>query len=658
MKDTDVSSITQEMARERAKEHDSILAHSTPDGIFSEKYAWVAVGACGLASIAFGPEQSFKAIGESRHLLLFLGVLTAFSILLVSLTYFRVTELFPKGGGGYAMATTLLGPRVGLIAGAALLVDYVLMVSLAITASTHLMFSFLPPSFYGYRIWASMALMLGLMLFHVQGRVLKLVVFKYLFVAFLLSHLLFVLIGMSDHIQDVAGIVHRSVDGSHAQLELLGVFPVMAIFARGFFLGGGTFTGIEAASDTIQQTRFRQTQSHRRKLLVYVACALAFGAFMFTMLYLLWDVSAEPTMALNGVLFERVFSTLGWEWPFVILGLVVMLGLETALLLLAAHVGFVVGPRVLSTMAIDSWLPHQFRYLSDRFVTKNGIVLMGVMAILAIYLTDAKTDLLVVLFSINVFIVFSLALLGLSVYWWRHRGETRWLSGFLLAVLGFVVSSSILLGTVITQFFNGGWVTMLVTTLVIWVCLLIRAHYRETKERIAKVDEVFSMVQYGSEYSPSELIEDGNTAVFIVGNSRGGGLHALFWVQRMFPDHYQNFIFANARTVDSKAYGGKEALEAMRVDASVSLNYFVNFCRSQGMRAKSYLSFGTDAVEELTRLADEISKEHPNAIFFTSKLVFENENVFTRLLHNQAALELQRRLHIAGQQMVILPMRL
>jgi len=188
--------------------------------------------------------------------------------------------------------------------------------------------------------------------------------------------------------------------------------------------------------------------------------------------------------------------------------------------------------------------------------------------------------------------------------------------------------------------------------------LWVRNHYRDTKDKIAKIDEVFAMAQYGSAHSPPELIPDGNTAVFIVGNSRGGGLHALLWVQRMFPNHFQNFVFMNARTVDSKAYGGREALEAMRVDASVSLNYFVNFCRSHGLRAKSYLSFGTDAVEELTNLAKVVADNHPNAIVVTSKLVFENENILTRFLHNQAALELQRRLHNAGQQMVILPMRL
>ena len=147
------------------------------------------------------------------------------------------------------------------------------------------------------------------------------------------------------------------------------------------------------------------------------------------------------------------------------------------------------------------------------------------------------------------------------------------------------------------------------------------------------------------------------TAVFIVGNSRGGGLHALLWVQRMFPGHFKNFLFINARTVDSHAYGGEGALEQMRRDAETTLEYFVDFCHSHGMASSSYLGFGTDAVDEVTRMCEEISNEFPNAIFFTSKLIFSADNWFTRALHNQASLAIQRRLHLEGLQMVILPMK-
>jgi hypothetical protein len=95
----------------------------------------------------------------------------------------------------------------------------------------------------------------------------------------------------------------------------------------------------------------------------------------------------------------------------------------------------------------------------------------------------------------------------------------------------------------------------------------------------------------------------------------------------------------------------------MREDAVQTLEYFVDFCQSHGMAASSYIGFGTDAVDEVTSMCEEISRSFPNSIFFTSKLIFATDNWFTRLLHNQAALAVQRRLHLEGLQMVILPMK-
>jgi hypothetical protein len=99
-------------------------------------------------------------------------------------------------------------------------------------------------------------------------------------------------------------------------------------------------------------------------------------------------------------------------------------------------------------------------------------------------------------------------------------------------------------------------------------------------------------------------------------------------------------------------------MEAIDVEANAALSYFVNYCNSKGWAAKSFLSFGTDPIDEATKLAERVHEEFPNVIFFTSKLIFENDNLFVRLLHNQAPLVLQRRFHLLGMQMVILPMKL
>jgi hypothetical protein len=144
----------------------------------------------------------------------------------------------------------------------------------------------------------------------------------------------------------------------------------------------------------------------------------------------------------------------------------------------------------------------------------------------------------------------------------------------------------------------------------------------------------------------------------MVGSSRGGGIHTLLWVQRLFPNHFRNFIFISAKAVDSQSYGGAEQIGKLRSALDRALAFYVNYCNTNGLAATARFSLGTDRVDELVKLAEEIQKEFPNSVFFTSKLVFRNENWVTRLLHNQTALALQRRLHLSGMQMVILPMQL
>jgi hypothetical protein len=309
-------------------------------------------------------------------------------------------------------------------------------------------------------------------------------------------------------------------------------------------------------------------------------------------------------------------------------------------------------------MAADSWVPHKFRYLSTRLVTQNGILVMGVAALAILFWTGGSVTLLVVLYSVSVFLTFAISLFGLCLYWWQHRRDQKaWLGRFLLSLLGFVICAGILLVLLVEKFGAGGWAAAVIIGAIAGLCIYVRNHYRDTKSAIHSVDQVFANQPFGSHVGSIEPDPANQTAVFIVGSSRGGGLHALLWVQRMFPGHFKNFIFVNARTVDAHAYGGEGAVEQMRAEANATLKFFVDFCHSHRMASTAYLGFGTDVVDEVTKLCETISREYPNSIFFTSKLVFEQDNWFTRLLHNQAALAIQRRLHFESLQMVILPMK-
>jgi hypothetical protein len=422
--------------------------------------------------------------------------------------------------------------------------------------------------------------------------------------------------------------------------------------------GGGTYTGLEAGSNNVNLLAEPRVRTGKMTML-YMALSLAVTAGGIIMLYLLWDARPVPGETLNASTFKSIIDHMGLGGPVVnqVL-LAVVLAFEAGLLFVAANTGFLGGPSVLANMAGDSWVPHKFRYLSTRLVTQNGILVMGLAALAILWWTGGSVTLLVVLYSISVFLTFAISLFGLCLYWVRSRKKGKpWVGRFLLSLVGFTICAGILVILLIERFAEGGWATVLIIAAIAAVCVLVRRHYRETKRAIHSVDEVFASQPFGPNREAVEPNPDEQTAVFIVGNSRGGGLHALLWVQRMFPGHFKNFLFINARTVDSHAYGGEGALEQMRSDAETTLEYFVDFCHSHNMASSSYLGFGTDAVDEVTRMCEEISNEFPNAIFFTSKLIFSSDNWFSRVLHNQAALAVQRRLHLEGLQMVILPMK-
>jgi hypothetical protein len=393
----------------------------------------------------------------------------------------------------------------------------------------------------------------------------------------------------------------------------------------------------------------------------YMALSLAITAAGIILLYLLWDARPVAGETLNATTFRSIIASMGLGGEMMNqVVLAVVLAFEAGLLFVAANTGFLGGPSVLSNMASDSWVPHQFRYLSTRLVKQNGILVMGIGALAILFWTGGQVKMLVVLYSLSVFLTFAVSLFGLCLYWWRHRKDTdnvRWVRRFLLSLTGFVICAGILAILLVERFTQGGWATAVIIAAIAGLCIFIRNHYRETKRAIQSVDRVFEDQPFGPEKEPVEPDPEAQTAVFIVGTSRGGGLHALLWVLRMFPGHFKNFLFVNARTVDSHAYGGEGALEKMREDAAETLEYFVDFCQSHGMASASYIGFGTDAVEEITRMCEQINSEYPNSIFFTSKLIFASDNWFTRLLHNQAALAVQRRLHLEGLQMVILPMK-
>lgn len=621
-------------------------------------FAWVGLGADGISSSAYGPEEAFRALGGHTHLGLYLAIATAVTVFVIALAYNQVIELFPTGGGGYRVSTRLLGPHAGLVSGAALVVDYVLTIAISIAAGVDALFSLLPLALQPYKVLTGGALILVLIALNLRGMKEAVGALIPIFLGFIVTHALLIVYGIAAHAEGLPALVPDTLAETRSLATEVGWTGVAALCLLAYAQGGGTYTGLEAVSNNVNVLAEPRVRTGKVTM-VYMAFSLAFTAGGIILLYLLWNAAPVEGQTLNAVVFSAIIRDFGWQPWTTETAILAVLALEAGLLFVAANTGFLGGPAVLANMAADSWVPHQFRYLSTRLVTENGIVLMGAAALGILFWTQGDVTVLVVIYAVSVFLTFAVALFGLCVYWWQVRAEARaWLWRLGLSAVGFAVCALILGMLLARRLTEGAWLALVLIAAITGLCLVIRSHYDWTRAKLKTLDEAFANQPFGSEAHPPNPDPEAPTAAFLVGSSRGGGLHALLWVQRLFPNHFKNFVFINVRTVDTHVYGGRQDMEAMQTQARAALSYFVNFCHSNGMASKSYLGFGTDAIEEFVRLADEVVKEFPNTIFFTSKLIFKRDNWFVRLLHNQAALDIQRQLHLEGRQMVILPLQL
>ncbi|HUX89456.1 MAG TPA: APC family permease [Gallionellaceae bacterium] len=619
--------------------------------------AWIGLGADGLSSSCYGPEEAFLALGTHTQLGLYLALATALTVFIIALAYNQVIELFPSGGGGYKVASHLIGPHAGLVSGAALMVDYVLTIAISVASGADALFSLLPVALQSIKFGTEIALLIVLIVLNLRGMKESIKVLLPIFIGFFISHALLITYGIYAHAEGLPALIPNTLNETTTLAQQTGWIFVASLFLRAYSLGGGTYTGIEAVSNNVNMLTEPRVRTGKLTML-YMAMSLAFTAGGIIVLYLLWQAQHVDGQTLNAVTFKAIIGTL--DLPDWLSGstLVLVLVLEAGLLLVAANTGFLGGPAVMANMAADSWVPRQFRQLSSRLVTQNGILVMGIAALLILVWSKGSVALLVVLYSINVFLTFSLSLLGLSVHWWRERRSVKnWKRKLLLSLWGLSVTGSILLITLIEKFSEGGWVTVLITGLVVGICLLIHKHYDETKAKLREVEKLFAQSIKTGSCLPKKLDPELPTAVFMVDENRGVGIHTIMWVMRLFPGHFKNFIFLSVGEVDTQSFDSDATIRTMQYKTENTLCYYASFCESQELHATWRIAYGTDPVQMLDDLVREISEEYPNSVCFAAKLIFANDNFLVRWLHNQTALSLQRRLHKRGQQVVILPMK-
>lgn len=624
-------------------------------------FAWVGIGADGLSSACYGPEEAFKALGQHTQLAIFLAFATALTVFIIGLAYLQVIELFPNGGGGYRVAATILGPKFGLVSGCALLIDYVLTIAISIASAVDAIFSIINQDYHVWKVPLEGVIIFILMYLNLRGMKESIKILLPIFMGFVLSYTIMIIYGVISHSYGVEDIIPDAINESHNMAKDLGWFFVLALFFKAFSLGGGTYTGLEAVSNSLHNLAEPKVKTGKNTMMV-VAASLAFMAGGIILTYLLWDVHKVDGETLNATVFKAITADwffFGTNISIYVVGIIMFF--SAGILLVAGNTGFIAGPSVLAAMAVDRWMPHLFSSLSSRLVTKNGVLLMGVAAITATVMTLGQVDLLVVLYSINVFLTFTLSLAGICKYRIINiKKDKKNIIKLIIPVLALIVSSTILCVTTLEKFYEGGWKTIFVTGLLVITGLLIKRHYHDVQEKIereeSKMDRYLDLKIEKCE--TPKLEHDRPTACFLVSETSASGLKMINWVEKLFPDIYKNFIFLSVGEIDTEEFVDESSWNKLRRDTRAMLKKYVDFAHTKGYGSTYYHAYGTDVVDKITELTERISQEFPNTVFFATKLISDNENFLTQMLHNQTAYILQRRLHNAGRTLIVMPFKL
>lgn len=623
--------------------------------------AWVGLGADGLSSSAYGPDEAFKALGEGHQFMaVYLALATALTVFIISFAYSRIIEHFPTGGGGYVVATKLLGSTAGLISGSALLIDYVLTITVSVAAGADAVFSFLPKEYHHLKLYVEYGSIIGLIVMNLRGIKESITILVPIFLLFVFTHA--VLLGgvFFKHFTEIPGAAQHVITETARTYNSFPTWPMIGmfmIFISAYSRGAGTFTGIEAVSNGLAIMREPKVATGKRTM-VYMSLSLAITAGGILLCYYLTGVRdpMDAAKPMNAVLLENfVHDTPFFGHWFVVLTLVA----EALLLTVAAQTGFIDGPRVMSNMALDSWLPHRFSSLSERLTTHYGVMFIGSASMAALWYTEGKVDMLVTMYSINVFVTFCLSMLGMLTFYIKHRkNHPTWLADGGVQALGLVLCFSILCMTISTKFREGAWMTLVITGALVCLCLWIRSYYRKAFSKLGLVSIDPEELGPGKELmAPKKMDPNADTAVLLVGSYGGLGVHSFTQIRVLFPERFKQIVFISVGVVDSGNFKGAEELEALELQTRASLEKYVSLANKFGMAAASFMELGNEPVEPAAELCLEVALRFKKAMYFAGKLVFQRETFWQQFLHNHTAEAIQNRLHWLGYPMLILPVR-
>jgi amino acid transporter len=627
-------------------------------------FAWVGLGADGISSSCYGPEEAYRNLQGHTSLAIFVALGSVLTIFIISSSYSQIIKLFPHGGGGYLVGTKLLSPTVGMISGSALIIDYVLTITISVSSGADAIFSFFPAEFQGYKLLFAVAGVSILILLNLRGVKESVISLTPIFVVFIATHVIAIIYGIFKHSSGFTDIAAQTANDVNTTVSQVGFFATFFIILKAYSMGAGTFTGIEAVSNGMPILREPKVDTARKTMLL-MAISLSFMVLGLMICYMLFNVQLNTHKTLNAVLLDNL--TAGWDYIWSRTFILITLISEAALLLVAAQTGFIDGPRIMSNMAIDHWFPKRFAALSDRLVSMNGVLLMGFASIILLVMTKGSVAFLVVMYSINVFITFTVSQLGMVKHWWLVKGrQSHWKRKILINGVGLTLTSFILISVTIIKFREGGWVTLLITGVLILFAVLIKRHYFTTAKKLQKlrlsafkeIDEILRRNNCNeTEKHKIKFNKDGKTAIILVSGFGGTGLYTFLRILENFKGVYSNIIFIRIGVINSKIYRGSEELAHFKTQVKEDGEKYVSIANRFGFYGKSIWTIGTDPVSEVYRIVKKIRPRLSGAAFFGGQLIFSKTFYLSKLLHNHTIFSIQKRFFKFGIPIIIFPIK-
>jgi amino acid transporter len=431
-----------------------------------------------ISSSAYGPEETMRVLAVAGTgaiaLTLPLAALIIVMLAIVTLSYRQTIKAYPHGASSYIVASDNLGPLFGVLAGAALLIGYVVTVAVSVSAGVAALTS-IAPGLYPERVIIGVAAVVVLMLGNLRGIRESGTIFMVPTYAYIV-----IMLGIVGY--GVARTVAGDVPPFEAPASWLAVeqgTQALSLFLilRAFSQGAVALTGVEAISDGVPAFKPPEWKNARTTL-TWAAAVFAVLFIGIAYLAVTTGIVPDPTEE-QTVLSLLVRHLTGDGW------ILILAQVATALILvLAANTSFSDFPRLSSFLARDEYLPRQFAFRGERLAFTTGIVFLSVAAIALLVGFNASVSGLIPLYTLGVFIAFTLSQSGMLVRWWRRR-EPGWHSGLAINGLGAATTAVVAVVVGTSNFFQGAWLVIVLVPMFMALLLAIHSHYRDLTGALA-----------------------------------------------------------------------------------------------------------------------------------------------------------------------------